>query len=352
MRSKLLNLSHILMRKKFLKPTIFLVFFLIFPVIFYSCSSDTSSQKRRAIWSQSDGRLKILSTTAMINDLVEEIANGFVETNTLIEGGLDPHSYELVKGDDEKVQLADVIFFNGLGLEHGPSLNKYLKESGKAVGLGDELIKTMPDSIIEDRDQTDPHIWMDVSLWAANINTIVDVLSLKDPLHKDDYKKRGLQLYDKMMQSHNEIVLLFQKIPSEKRYLVTSHDAFNYFAKAYLRDSNEIDYNQWKKRFNAPEGLAPEGQISVKDIQNIIEHMKKYNISVIFPESNVSRDSIKKIVDAGRKEGLNFCIAKTTLYGDAMGNPGTLEGTYLGMMESNAKTIAGYFNQNEKCSSK
>jgi manganese/zinc/iron transport system substrate-binding protein len=321
-------------------------------LLLVACSNQGLNPNKKSIWSNQEGKLKVLSTTSMINNLVEEISGDLVEVNTLIEGGLDPHSYELVKGDDEKVQIADVIFYNGLGLEHGPSLNKYLKESGKAIGLGNVIRNKYPSFIIEDAGQVDPHIWMDMSLWALNIETIVDVLSQKDPSHQDIFEERGQQLFKKLKNKHDEFVVLFQSIPKEKRYLVTSHDAFNYFTKAYLKSEEELDDQAWRQRFNAPEGLAPEGQISVKDIKNIINHMKKYNIKVIFAESNVSRDSIKKIVDAGNKEGLNFCISDTSLYADAMGKPGTFEGTYLGMMEFNAKTIASYLIKNDACESK
>ncbi len=324
----------------------------IFLLLLTACNSADLKKNKNQVWSTDSSKIKVLSTTAMINDLVIQVADDLIEVKTLIEGGLDPHSYELVKGDDEKVMLADIIFFNGLGLEHGPSLNMYLSQTDKGVALGDMILEKEPDLIIEDEGQIDPHIWMDVSLWSKNVEFIVSALSNKDPVHKDIYEARGKLLVEKMIRKHDEIYLLFQQIPEEKRYLVTSHDAFNYFTRAYLKEDGEIQFSDWKKRFNAPEGLAPEGQISVKDIQNIIDHMKKYQIEVIFPESNVSRDSIKKIVDAGQKEGLNFCIAKTPLYGDAMGKPQSLASTYLGMMESNAKTIASYLNQDETCQSK
>lgn len=292
-----------------------------------------------------DSKLKVLSTTAMIGDIVKEVGGDKVDSLSLITGELDPHSYELVKGDDEKLARADLIFYNGLGLEHGPSLKEYLKGNSKAFGLGDAIRVENPDLILFDKGQVDPHIWMDISLWQKNVPYIVKQLQEKDPINASYYAQRGEELEKSMSEEDKGIYELLQAIPENERYLVTSHDAFNYFTRRYLAASDEKTFEEWKKRFHAPEGLAPEGQISVRDLQSIIDHMKHYGITVLFPESNVSKDSIKKILDAANQEGLNFVIAKDTLYGDAMGRAGTEGGTYLGMILSNAKVINKYLKK-------
>ena len=125
---------------------------------------------------------------------------------------------------------------------------------------------------------------------------------------------------------------MLHKVPAEKRYLVTSHDAFQYFTKSYLAEPGEID---WHDRFAAPEGLAPEGQLNPRDIQKIIDYLRVRKISVLFPESNVSRDSIRKIASAGRELGLEIRVCSEPLYGDSMSGLG-----YLEMMQRNAETIA------------
>lgn len=288
---------------------------------------------------QEDGRIKVLSTTAMIGDLVLEIGGDAIGGLVLITGELDPHSYELVKGDDEKLARADLIFYNGLGLEHGPSLKHYLQNNPKAVGLGDQIRAQNPDLILIEEGQIDPHIWMDIAIWQRNIPFIVQALVQKDPSHAEMFEQRGQKLQESLQKVDAEIFETLQAIPRNKRFLVTSHDAFNYFTRHYLAEAGEIQFNEWKKRFAAPEGLAPEGQISARDLQEIIDHMRKYEISVLFPESNISKDSIKKILDAANEEGLHFVIAKETLYGDAMG-----PGTYVDMITSNASVIASYLN--------
>ena len=129
-------------------------------------------------------------------------------------------------------------------------------------------------------------------------------------------------------------------IPLEKRFLVTSHDAFQYFARAYLATEEELLEGNWHPRFSAPEGLSPECELSSIDIYRIISHLKEYRIRILFTESNVNQDSIKKILEAGKKKGLRLSIASRPLYSDAMGTPGTPEGSYLGMMRYNGQVIS------------
>lgn len=314
--------------------------------IMSGCSSDQHQQRQAHFqqWIQNNGKVKVLSTTAIIDDLVKQVGGEYVNTIVLIQGNLDPHSYQLVKGDDEKLSFAQLIFYNGLGLEHGPSLQTYLLKNPKAVALGDLIDQQQSGLVIDVHGQKDPHIWMDISLWAKTVPFIVDALSKQDPVHAADYQANGQKLQAEMGKVHEQVKSIMHRVPTDKRYLVTSHDAFNYFARAYLSEKNESESREWEKRFAAPEGLAPESQLSVTDIKDIIEHLKRYQIHLIFPESNVSRDSIRKIVQAGKEGGLDVQIACCPLYGDAMGSPGSEGDTYLKMIVYNATTLATHMD--------
>lgn len=316
-------------------------------LMFLFAVSCTNQESRRYMelekeWDVPNGKLKVLSTTAMINELVKEIGGDDVDSITLIKGDLDPHSYQLVKGDDEKLKKSTIIFFNGLGLEHGPSLQHYLYNNKKAIPLGNKIEMEDASLILHHKGQVDPHIWMDISLFAKTVPYIVKALSDEDPSHKELYQLRGEKLLEKMESTHLYVKDVLAKVPENKRYLVTSHDAFNYFAKAYLAEDGEKSGLDWKKRFAAPEGLAPEAQISTSDIQFIIDYLYTHQIHVLFPESNVSQDSIRKIVQAGKEKGLDLTISTTYLYGDAMGSPGTDGDSYLKMIRHNADVIAKY----------
>lgn len=310
---------------------------LLMLVILAGCSEGDSHRSTQE-WMKPNHQVKVLSTIAMIDDLVQQVGGDHVDAAILIKGELDPHSYQVVKGDDEKMAFADVIFYSGLGLEHGPSLQGYFLSHSKAVGLGDRIIAENPSALLYFKGQPDPHIWMDISLWAKTVPFIVEMLSQKDPAHAEEFQKNGEKLVESMMQVHHQVQESLQKIPQEKRYLITSHDAFNYFTRAYLAEQGE-EAAVWSERFAAPEGLAPESQISATDIQEIIDHMNKYQVRVLFPESNVNRDSIKKIVEAAKHKGLDVKMNAVPLYADAPGKKGSDGDTYLKMMQHNAKVI-------------
>jgi manganese/zinc/iron transport system substrate-binding protein len=313
--------------------------------ILTACKGNAPSHPTVQEWMTPNGKIKVLSTTAMINDLVTAIGGDFVDAMILIKGELDPHSYQLVKGDDEKLSFAQIIFFNGLGLEHGPSLQQYLLTHPKSIGLGDRLVKEHPPLLLYFRGQPDPHIWMDVSLWAQSIPYIVAALSQADPEHASTFQSHGEKLLGSLMETHQKVRNTLQDIPAAKRYLVTSHDAFNYFTRAYLAAEGESE-KEWMERFAAPEGLAPESQISTTDIQAIVTHLKQYHIHVLFPESNVNRDSIRKIVESAKQKGLDVRISETPLYADAMGKPGSDGDTYIKMMQHNASVIGDHLKNN------
>lgn len=316
--------------------------------LFSSCTSGGDGSTRAETlkqWMMQNGKIKAFSTIAMVNDLVKQVGGQYVDTTVLIQEDLDPHSYQLVKGDDEKLAFADLIFYNGLGLEHGASLHSYLQRHvSKTVPLGDRLMKDHPELIYYHQGQLDPHIWMDVALWVKTVPYIVESLSHKDPSHANEYHRNGDELVRNLLIVDEEIRRELQQVPAEKRYLVTSHDAFNYFTHAYLADKNE-DESEWRHRFFAPEGLAPESQISTTDIQNTIDHLDRYRIHVIFPESNVNKDSIRKIVSSAQEKGLDVRIVDAYLYADAMGKSGSDGDTYEKMMRHNAKQIASHLQK-------
>lgn len=335
------------MHKHFFYCSLLLVSFAFVVTFLCMCTSYGSSHVAdRRQWMEANQKLKVLSTTSMIHDLVKNIGGEHVDSYALIKEGLDPHSHQLVKGDDETLAFADIVFYNGLGLEHGPSLQNFLYNSNKAIGLGDKIREKHPELILEQKGQLDPHIWMDVSLWSKTIPFITEALVLKDPRHAEDYRTNAKTLIQELSDTHTAIYKELQGIPKNQRYLVTSHDAFNYFARSYLAEEDELPEAKWKVRVAAPEGLAPESQISVSDIQYIVSHLVQYQIHVLFPESSVSKDSIRKILQAVEENGMQLQIACTYLYSDSMGEPGSDGDTYIKMIRHNAATIALYLKQN------
>jgi len=308
---------------------IFLMFLAV--ILFVGCSQKKSGD-RLSDWMKTGGKVKILSTTGQIGDLVAAVGGERVHGLILIGAELDPHSYELVKGDGEKLARADIIFYNGLGLEHGASLSALLRSSSNGVALGEKIRLSRPERILYREKVLDPHIWMDVSLWKEAVQPILEALIAKDPEGAPYYTERAFQFVEEMDKTDLYVKNLLASVPKDKRYLVTSHDAFRYFTKAYLADLDDLD---WAQRFTAPEGLAPDGQLNPMDIQNIINFLRVHHITVLFPESNVSRDSVMKIVSAGNELGLHLRLCRKPLYGDSLCGL-----SYLEMMRKNAEVIS------------
>lgn len=281
-------------------------------------------------WVKDDGKVRVLATTAIVEDLVKRIGSDNVKVIAIINGDLDPHSYEVVKGDGEKFTYADVVFANGLMLEHSASMQYQLKHHKNVVFLGDELLKKHPQEIIYVDGQLDPHIWMDLSLWKECIDLVEKKLSQIDPLHKDLYQERAANVRRAFSRMDAQMKERMQKIPEERRYLVTSHDAFNYYVRRYFALPNE----DWRVRMKALQGLAPDEQISVLQVKEIVNHVCQYNIEVIFPESNLSQDSLEKVKEACQKRGKKIALAKDTLYGDTLGGR-----DYLEMLEHNMHVL-------------
>lgn len=309
----------------------------LFAVAVCVACSKKNSTSPLSEWMKENGKIKVLSTIAQVGDLASAVGGDRVDSWVLVPGDLDPHSYELVKGDGEKISRADVVFYNGLGLEHGASLSALLSSSGKSVSVGEEIRRLLPEKILEKNGVVDPHVWMDVSLWQKGVGRIADKLSDIDPDGAEYYRERARLLEKEMESTHLYMLALLQEIPSEKRFLVTSHDAFRYFARSYLAEPGETN---WVGRFTAPEGLAPDGQLNPADIRQAIDFLRDHRIRVVFPESNVSRDAVAKIASASREFGLDVTLCKAPLYGDS-----TSGLSYLEMMRRNAEVITQHLQE-------
>lgn len=319
-------------RKDAAKGFILMRFLLLSALLFLTACSKNENSHRWMV--EDSGKIKVLATTMMIGDLVSQIGKDRVDVEVLIQADIDPHSYELRKGDAEKFDRADLIFYNGLGLEHGASLASRLQTNKKAFAISEG----MTDFVYFDQ-TVDPHIWMDLSLWVQTGILVERVLSDVQADGKSFFSKNLQEFQKNYLDEDGKIYQMMQKVPSQKRYLVTSHDAFHYFGRRYLATKEERDNGSWQNRVRAPEGLAPEGQVSLKDIQNMVAYLKKYGIRVVFPESNLSKASLKKIVDVCQKQGVDIILSNQALYGDTLGDKESGADSVSSMVHYNAKVM-------------
>jgi len=311
----------------------------LFVLLGVFCLASACSKKNKTV---SSDKIKVVSTTAMIAEIVEHIAKDKIESVCLIKGDIDPHSYELVKGDQAKLSSANCIFYQGLGLEHGASLISYLKSNPKALAVGEVLQNNYADQLIYHDGYLDPHVWLDIDLWQKIIPAITTKLSEVDPANASFYEANAQELKIKMTELDSSIQNLLNDIPESKRYLVTAHSAFSYFARRYLAHEGA-----WLDRHIAPEGLAPEAQISLYDIEKVVSYIQSHGVDIIFSESNVSKEAIHKIMDVCAKSGISIKLASKPLFGDALFD----EKGYLDMMWHNATLLHQAWNEQNQTNS-
>ena len=301
------------------------------------------SQSDLSRWMEPNQKVKVLATTTIVQDIVSAVGGDYVDVIALVNGDLNPHSYELVKGDSEKFLHASIVFANGLLLEHSPSVQYQLETHPNVLFIGDEIYKKDPSRIIYVGKEVDPHIWMDLSLWAEGIDFVVERLTAKDPIHADDYKRNGEIRKVQLRETDSHIKKEMENIPLAKRYLVTSHDAFNYFVRRYLAPMEEMN-GEWKSRLEALQGLAPDDQISALSIQNIVDYVSEHQVHVIFPEANLSQDALQKVKEACKSRGTIIQIPKEPLFGDTLGK----EKSHIQMLEHNARVLDNYLGEHER----
>jgi len=293
--------------------------FIILAILFGACSNNNDSE--------SDSKPNIVATTGMIADLVRNIGKDSVQITALMGPGVDPHLYKATQGDLGRLQAADVIFYNGLHLEGkmGEVFEK-LEQIKTVVPVAEAVdsSKLLQDPVYQGN--FDPHIWFDVALWASTMDRIVETLSKVDPESKAFYEANAAAYRQELQELHNWVAAEIQQIPAEKRTLITAHDAFNYFGEAYGIEVRGL------------QGISTLSEFGLKDRVDLVNFIVERGIKAVFVETSVSEKNIESIVEGTRQRGHDLVIGGN-LYSDAMGEAGTPEGTYVGMVRANVRTI-------------
>lgn len=278
---------------------------------------------------QAEEGYKIVGTVGMVTDIVKQVAGDRAEVEGLMGSGIDPHLYKPTRSDIGKLMSADVIFYNGLLLE-GKMTDALIRAatSGKKVypvtELLDEKFLLEPE---EFAGLYDPHVWMDPSAWAKTVEVVRDKLIDYDPQGKAVYTRNAEAAIQKVndLASYAEKVLM--SVPEGQRVLITAHDAFNYFGRRFGYEVVGI------------QGISTESEAGVQDIERLVNLLVERNIKAVFVESTVSQRNIKALIEGAKARGHKVIIGGE-LFSDAMGQSGTYEGTYLGMIDHNASIVA------------
>lgn len=276
----------------------------------------------------SDARIKVTTTTSMVTDLIKSVGGDRVEVSGLMGAGVDPHLYKASASDITKLQRADVIFYSGLLLEG--KLQDVFAKLARTKKYVYPVTEAIPEkSLLEPESfggHYDPHVWFEVPLWEQCVESVVKGLSEFQPGGKEYFEKRGRETRAKMRDLHQWALKRAAELPKEKRILITSHDAFNYFGRAYGFQVVGL------------QGISTVEEASLASMTKLVDFVKKNQVKAIFVESSVSPAAIKRISqDAGVKIG-------GELFSDAMGTPGQIEngydlGTYEGMIKHNLNTV-------------
>lgn len=270
-----------------------------------------------------DRKLKVVTTTGMIYDAVRNIGKDSVEVEALMGPGVDPHLYKATHGDLERLNDADIVFYNGLYLEGkmGDVLEK-LNRIKPTVPIGEVIPKELLIKTNLHGGQYDPHIWFDVQLWMRTLSSIANELSNLDPENRA-YYQFNLQSYLKDLQKLDmEIREKIGSIPLKQRILITAHDAFTYFGKAYQMEVRGL------------QGISTVSEFGLKDVNDLVKMIVERKISALFIESSVPPKSINAVIRGAQSKGHDVVLGGS-LYSDAMGAFGTPEGTYTGMIRAN-----------------
>jgi manganese/zinc/iron transport system substrate-binding protein len=292
-------------------------------VVMSACGEQKSSTGGSA-----EGKVRATATIGMISDLVRNVGGEHVEVSGIMKAGVDPHLYKASEGDIGKLDQADIIFYNGLHLE------------GKMVEILEKMAKDKPAVAVSNNipaskllagdpkqgTEYDPHIWFNVQHWMSAVEIIRDELVKIDPSHADAYKENAEQYLKKLEELDAYAKEQIASIPEKQRVLVTAHDAFGYFGEAY------------SIKVMGLQGISTASEAGTRDVTVLRDYLVDNKIKAVFIESSVPRKAIDAVVQGAKEKGHTIVIGGE-LYSDAMGEEGTEEGTYIGMVRHNVDTI-------------
>jgi manganese/zinc/iron transport system substrate-binding protein len=288
------------------------------------CSGGDGGDSR----SRSDRPLRAVATVGMITDIVRQVGGERIEVTGLMGPGVDPHLYKASEGDVRRLQEADVVFYNGLHLEAKMAeILERMNRRTRTVAVTRDIPRERLLSPPRFPNAHDPHVWFDVSLWMEAVRCVQATLVELDPAHAAGYEARAGRYLGELRALDQEVREKMAHIPAGRRVLITAHDAFNYFGRAYGVEVRGL------------QGISTASEAGTADVQDLAGFIAEREIPAVFVESSVPPRAIEAVQAAVRAKGHEVAIGGE-LFSDAMGNPGTPEGSYIGMVRHNADTIA------------
>ncbi len=309
---------------KTLLVLIVLVLIALSSVVVTGCGQPVGAEERPRVVGRD---VRAVATTGIVADLVGNVAGERVSVTALMGPGIDPHLYKASEGDVLALAEADVIFFNGLHLEAKMAdvlerIEGRIVTSAVTDGVPRDRLLRPP----EFEGAYDPHVWFDVELWSSAAEEVADTLADLHPEHADDYRANAERYVAELAELDAEVHRLVETVPRERRVIVTAHDAFNYLGRAYGFEVHAL------------QGISTATEAGAGDVQRLADFIAERRIPAIFVESSVPRQTIRAVQEAVRAQGFDVEIGGE-LFSDALGDAGTPEGTYAGMVLHNVRTL-------------
>lgn len=269
--------------------------------------------------------IKIVCTTGMVADIAKTIGGEHVLVTALMGAGVDPHLYKASPADVGHLNRADLILYSGLHLEG--KLGELLERMSRQK-LTVPIAEKIPQDklLIDEHGSKDPHVWFDVALWSGAAAAARDALAEYDPKNASSYQLNAQAYLERLANLNQYALEQLEKIPKQQRVLVTAHDAFRYFGRAYDVDVRGI------------QGISTDSEAGIRDVRQLIDFLVDSRIKAVFVETSVSDQNIRSLLEGCAARGHTVVIGGS-LYSDAMGRGGTVEGTYEGMIRHNVDTI-------------
>jgi len=274
-------------------------------------------------------RVHVVCTVGMVTDIVRHVAGEHAEVTGLLGPGVDPHLYKPTRTDIATLMQADAVFYNGLLLE-GKMTDALIRvaSAGKKVFAVTELLDEQ--YLLEPEEfegHADPHVWMDPAAWIKAVEVVQAKMSEFDPANAGAYAAAAERYIAQLRELDAYAERVLGSVPEASRVLVTAHDAFNYFGRRYGFEVVGI------------QGISTESEAGVRDIERLVSLLVDRKIKAVFVETTVSDRNIRALIEGAKARGHTVAIGGS-LFSDAMGAPGTYEGTYIGMIDHNVTAIA------------
>ncbi len=299
-------------------------------ILFVACDhrSDKANEKTASSTDISSQKpIRVVTTIGMITDIVQNVGGDRVNVTGLMGPGIDPHLYKASEGDVARLTGADVIFYNGLHLEGKMAgVLERMQDQIKTVVVTQDIDRGILLAPPEFEGAYDPHVWFDVTLWMQVVERVRDTLIEVDKDSEKLYRANTKDYLARLGELHVYVMQQADRVSPDQRVLVTAHDAFNYFGRAYGFEVRGL------------QGISTAAEAGTADVQALVQFIVERRIPAMFVETSVPRRSIEAVQAAVKAKGFSVKIGGQ-LFSDAMGPAGTPEGTYIGMVRHNIDTI-------------